>query len=205
MDRRKFLIGAGALASGSAAAMGTGALASVRAERNLNIQTTGDAGAYLSLNVENSEYASQTGETLEVQVNELNANADTAVYNVLSIENTSSNDLQIGINPGGAGLNSELPNGPLGVFYSESELDGPSVGGLTAFPSSPAPDYISGYDDDPNSTQIVIESGTKLFVHFIVYLNSATQELGSGASTSQSDIPNQLGIYVDATPESDFE
>jgi len=49
MNRRKFLIGAGSLAAGSAAAMGTGAFTSVQANRNLSIQTAGDADAFLSI------------------------------------------------------------------------------------------------------------------------------------------------------------
>jgi len=179
--------------------MGTGAFASVRAERNLNIQTTGDSGAYLSLNVESSDYATQSGQTLSVEFDELNANADTAIYNVFSIENTGNNDVQVQLFPGGGSVSSELPDGPLAVYFSENELNGPAVANLTPFANSPSPSYI---DDFGGPT--VVESGTKIYVHIIVYLNSELEELGSGVSTDVSDVPDNLGIYADATPEEDF-
>lgn len=49
MERRKFLIGAGSLAAGSAAAMGTGAFTTVEAERDVAVNVTDDANAYLSI------------------------------------------------------------------------------------------------------------------------------------------------------------
>ncbi|MFY4815766.1 hypothetical protein [Halorubrum distributum] len=49
MDRRKFVVGLGALASGAAAAMGTGAFTSVTANRDAEIDLEDDANAYLAL------------------------------------------------------------------------------------------------------------------------------------------------------------
>jgi hypothetical protein len=48
-NRRKFIAGLGALATGSAAAIGTGAFTSVTAERTVNVKVAGDASAYLGL------------------------------------------------------------------------------------------------------------------------------------------------------------
>jgi len=48
-NRRKFIAGLGALATGSAAAVGTGAFTSVQAERDITIQAVGDASAYLGI------------------------------------------------------------------------------------------------------------------------------------------------------------
>jgi hypothetical protein len=57
MERRKFLIGMGSAAAGSAAVMGSGAFESVQAERTVNVNVTGDAGAYLRLDAnDNSEF-----------------------------------------------------------------------------------------------------------------------------------------------------
>lgn len=72
--RRKFLAGLGALASGSAAAVGTGALTTTRAERGFRVDTAGDADAYVGLdgNV-SSPFVSQSGGTLS-----LNFATDTA-------------------------------------------------------------------------------------------------------------------------------
>jgi len=49
-NRRKFIAGLGALATGSAAAVGTGAFTSVSAERSVTIDTADDAYAFLRLN-----------------------------------------------------------------------------------------------------------------------------------------------------------
>lgn len=51
--RRKFLAGIGALASGSAAAVGTGALSSAEAERTVDVAVTTDDNALLGLFAEN--------------------------------------------------------------------------------------------------------------------------------------------------------
>lgn len=48
-NRRKFLAGLGALASGSAAAVGTGAFTSVQAERDITVEAVGDASAYVGI------------------------------------------------------------------------------------------------------------------------------------------------------------
>jgi hypothetical protein len=49
MERRKFLIGTGALAAGGAAALGSGAFSRVESQRQVTIQTANDANAYLGL------------------------------------------------------------------------------------------------------------------------------------------------------------
>ena len=49
MERRKFLIGAGSLAAGGAAAMGTGATGVIQTNRDVELDVAGDGGAYLRL------------------------------------------------------------------------------------------------------------------------------------------------------------
>lgn len=49
MDRRKFLIGMGALTAGGAAALGTGAFSRVESQRHVSIQVAQDPDAYLGL------------------------------------------------------------------------------------------------------------------------------------------------------------
>ena len=71
MNRRKFTIGIGSLAAGSAAAIGTGAFTSVEADRGVEIDVVGDAKAFVSLDGD-GEYVSEVeGEdTLEVDVDD---------------------------------------------------------------------------------------------------------------------------------------
>lgn len=49
MDRRKFLIGAGSLAAGGAAAMGSGAFTSASAERDITVDVVGDSSGLMAL------------------------------------------------------------------------------------------------------------------------------------------------------------
>ena len=65
MERRKFVIGAGALATGSAAAVGSGAFGFARAQRDVDVEVVGDADAYIGLE-ENSAYADESGNQLHL-------------------------------------------------------------------------------------------------------------------------------------------
>ncbi|WEL17528.1 DUF1102 family protein [Halorhabdus sp. SVX81] len=72
MERRKFLIGMGSLAAGSAAAMGTSAFTSTSANRQLSVQVANDAAAYMGLSAvdgsPNSAYVSQDGSNGELAI-----------------------------------------------------------------------------------------------------------------------------------------
>ena len=102
MERRKFIIGAGALATGSAAAVGTGAFSSVEAERTIDINTTDDSGALLTIE-QNSEYegdagdyVSETGDGLfEIDIDSVNKEAVTTFENLFVVTNTGGQDLNI--------------------------------------------------------------------------------------------------------------
>jgi len=63
MERRKFLIGAGSLAAGSAAAMGTGAFSAMSAERNAGINVVADGDGLVALVDEtDSDVVRETGD-----------------------------------------------------------------------------------------------------------------------------------------------
>jgi len=69
MERRKFIIGAGALATGSAAAVGTGAFTSAQAERDVEVAVADDSDSFLSIQVSdgpNGAYAEETDGTIEL-------------------------------------------------------------------------------------------------------------------------------------------
>jgi hypothetical protein len=83
VKRRKFLIGLGSLAAGTAAATGTGAFSQATVSgRNVNVAIAEDSEAFLGLDttyegLENSEYASETEDGELV----LNFNGDTGLPN----------------------------------------------------------------------------------------------------------------------------
>lgn len=101
MERRKFVVGLGALASGSAAAMGTGAFTSVEADRGINVDTASDANAFLGLqqvsgSPNSTEYTDTEGDTLtiftpdDVQGSGFNLDATTRIDELFKIRNQSS-------------------------------------------------------------------------------------------------------------------
>jgi hypothetical protein len=112
MERRKFLIGAGALASGSAAAVGTGAFSSVDANRDFDLDIEGDQNAYLQLDP-TSEYASVTEGSIELDFgfttddggSGINGRADTSFDDVFTIKNQGTETVNVWVatqNPTGS-------------------------------------------------------------------------------------------------------
>ena len=88
--RRKFLAGLGALASGSAAAVGTGAFTTASAERRMEVRVASDSNGYIGLFPTDSRYASTDGDQISLDFSELDG------YN---------DDPGIGTFDGGKGLN----------------------------------------------------------------------------------------------------
>ena len=211
-NRRKFIAGLGALATGSAAAMGTGAFSSVRAERAISVTTAGDSGAYLGLDASTSVYAEETGDTLELQFdgsnsgqngNGLNANADTSFTNVMRVENNGTNTvrLQLANDDGSIG---SLPNGPMVVSFTDSELTSDTIADSTPFAAVQS--VPSWWSNSGNVNNQDLAPGDDLYVHFAFYLNDDVQSLGAGPSTALSNVPDDIGFYADASSEngSDF-
>ncbi|MGQ3331127.1 hypothetical protein [Halorubrum sp. FL23] len=107
-NRRKFLAGLGALASGSAAAVGTGAFTSATAQREIQLAIQADGnGAYLDFNPVSS-YADTGGEsgTLRLTFDEngggssatgLTSKANTMFDTVFQIFNNGTNDIEVGL------------------------------------------------------------------------------------------------------------
>ncbi|WP_276271532.1 hypothetical protein [Haloarcula litorea] len=97
MQRRKFLIGMGSLAAGSAAVMGTGAFGDVDAERNMSGGIVDDGSAYLSLTSPSkySEVASD-GE-IEITLDRLNDEAENSFDSVLNVTNNGTDQVYVWI------------------------------------------------------------------------------------------------------------
>ncbi|MDB2224271.1 hypothetical protein PN419_06715 [Halorubrum ezzemoulense] len=100
MERRKFIVGLGALASGSAAAMGTGAFTAAELDgREANIGVVNDSNGLIGLQSGGSEYVTNTGGSGE---NEL----------MIDLSSTGGGE---GVNP-----NSTYQVGGLGQFDSSN-------------------------------------------------------------------------------------
>ncbi|UWG49266.1 DUF1102 family protein (plasmid) [Halalkaliarchaeum sp. AArc-CO] len=109
MERRKFVIGLGSLAAGGAAAMGSGAFSMATVQRDVTVQTTGDANAVVGLypieggtgdnntNTDGSDgdYAEISNRTLEVTLDELNKDADFTFQDVFTIVNEGTETVNL--------------------------------------------------------------------------------------------------------------
>jgi len=120
MDRRKFLIGAGSLAAGGAAAMGSGAFTQATlADRPVSVSVVPDDEGFLSLSADEDEHAN--GEYAEVNDDgelQINLNEDANI------------DQKLGFGIEGQGLN---PNATYYIddlfgVYNGSENDGLDYG-----------------------------------------------------------------------------
>jgi len=107
MDRRKFVIGMGSLAAGGAAAMGTGAFASVEATRSVSVNVAGDGSAYLGLE-DTSPYAETNGKQMELNFanngnggSGINADSVSTFDGVFRMVNNGPEDLDITIDKSG--------------------------------------------------------------------------------------------------------
>lgn len=117
MNRRKFVLGLGALAGGGAAAMGTGAFSNVEAQRDISVTVSDDANAYLGIQPTdgpNGNYVDTTSnDALAIDLTAsnnnvgsgiaggegLNANALTEIADVFEIRNQGTQKVEVTANP----------------------------------------------------------------------------------------------------------
>ncbi|QZA88497.1 hypothetical protein K0C01_12060 [Salinarchaeum sp. IM2453] len=80
MERRKFLIGLGALSAGSAAAVSTGAFTSVEADRDITVDVADDSDALLAFSETddspNADYVTVEDDVVGIDVSDNNGNLD---------------------------------------------------------------------------------------------------------------------------------
>ena len=111
-NRRNVLIGLGGIVATGGAVLGTGAFTTVTAERTVNVETAGDASAFLGLTPADrdggggNEYVADPGDgTIEITlVNDddtpgnasgLNQNATTVFRNLVTVTNNGTQDVDI--------------------------------------------------------------------------------------------------------------
>jgi hypothetical protein len=116
MQRRKFLIGAGSVAAGGAAVLGTGAFNQATAERDVTVTVADDSEAYLTLDPDtgrNSEFASETSGTVRVDIGEndrggagINKGGRTFLFELFEIRNQGTEPVIAYVNPDSVTLGS---------------------------------------------------------------------------------------------------
>jgi len=151
-NRRKFLIGMGSLAAGSAAAVGSGAFTSVSANRDITVDVVGDGKAFLqfekaregdgnSVTPNAQEYVDTSGDAFSVDLTEtseggkgLNNDATTIFDNLVDVTNQGTQPVNIGV---------DLETEPevLGIYAEDVNGTQDDKGGGFA---------VRNYPDDPN-------------------------------------------------------
>ena len=196
MERRKFLIGAGSLAAGAAAATGTGAFSSARAGRSVDVAIADDAGAFLALDQgsnANSAYASTSDGRLEVEfTGDSGANGDGVASDsimvfedVFKVRNQGTQRVEVGLD--------ELDDGELGYTFGDAGNASNGFGdfllkdtrsknnkddkigvafGAKAKPYQDPSDPPAGDNDPDKDGSIELDPGEEVFVEFAIYTDS---------------------------------
>jgi hypothetical protein len=134
MNRRQFVASLGVIASGSAAAIGTGAFSSTEAERNIDVKVAGDSSALLGIqptDSSNGNYVDTTSnDALAINLTGsnnnigdglnggqgLNANAITSIADVFEIKNQGTQTVEVRVTP--------LAYGDISGMVFPPEVDG---------------------------------------------------------------------------------
>ena len=174
MERRKFVVGLGALASGTAAAVGTGAFTSVEADRQVDVQVAEDANAFLGLDnsgAANDEYFDTSGDEYAVDFastgaggSGVNPNADTVAEDVFMITNQGTQPVEVDLSASG-------------------DLSAQDPGSISA-PSSDGINVALASDDGDSDGTYELGTGDSVNVDFAI--NSGTSDL-SGTLTISAD------------------
>lgn len=174
MQRRKFITGLGAMVTGSAAAMGTGAFNFANVERDMTIATAGDDSAFLALESE-SEYTNNDGDTLafDFETDEngsgINAGSDYSFTGIFSIENQGSQSV--------------------GVWIEDNDDGNDDVASWYAAPSDDNPTWDNSIEDSGNA--YALSPGDKVYVNLVVLTRSD--------DNAASDLPDQINVVADAS------
>ena len=154
MQRRKFVAGLGALTTGSAAAMGTGAFTSVEADRTVDVEVAGDSSAYLALR-KAADDATDPGANSDAYVTK---NSGEVSFDFSSSNGTAN--LGSGFNPNAVTVIEDLievqnqgtQSAYLGVDLSNLDVsDGSNDAGIELAVSIPDDGATSGQSGSPDN------------------------------------------------------
>lgn len=156
-NRRNVLIGLGGVVATGGAVLGTGAFTTVTAERTVNVETAGDASAFLGLEpaarngTPENPYVEQSDDTVQITLenpdgsNEANAtgvnvNAETVFRNLVTITNNGTQDI------------TELE---LEFIEQGSDLSNPNLSNTFYFTTSSTDSNTAEVDQRENNSNIL--------------------------------------------------
>lgn len=185
MERRKFVIGVGALASGTAAAVGTGAFSSVTAARNVDVRVASDANAYLRLEGAggpNADYVEDDGTngTLSIALDStnpptgggqgVNPDAVTEIDYLFIVENQGTQEVDVDIDKFGN-------NAGLVEFWATND-------------DTQSDPYSSGERLDGSGNAVTLGTGDNVYVS--IKVDTKGQNVGSGDELLDSVMVNAV-------------
>jgi len=220
MQRRKFVIGTGALATGGAAALGTGAFSRVESHRSVTIEVANDDDAYLGMRqVEGSDnsdnYVEEDGNGhLEINIADqpygdgVNSNSITFFDEMIEFTNQGKEDAEICIDTSGLQAGNVVYSGDAEVVFYLNEGAGDQDGnGQTASGSTgtdvdtPDLECGSGSVDLPHGESIVVGLYVDTRGVDVDYAEGESSgELVEGHITVLADV-DEVEHAVDVTPD----
>ncbi|WP_094524957.1 hypothetical protein [Halorubrum sp. Eb13] len=190
-NRRKFIAGLGALATGSAAAIGTGATSQIRAERSVTASVTGDGSAYLGLE-ERSEYATYSDGELTLQFPTLNENANTRFENVFWIRNNGNQDLSVqAYTLDDSGNFAGWTSSDFALYWSQNETSGPGAFPLPYEALHEVNNVSDPSGNGPSKEIPRLSPGEAIAVHPMLFLKG---------DEDAGDAPSTIDFYATHTP-----
>ena len=191
MQRRKFLATVGAITAGSAAAIGTGAFASVEADRTVEVDVVGDQTAYLGLDAD-SPYAHFNGKQLVLDFSDnnsggkgMNADAVATFDGVFEMTNNGPNELDITIDKSGLAYPDRWHFVPKEVYEEYS-------GNYPEDSFYPSWDNYEGYDST-NASGGGLSSGDSTLVGVAIDARDKAQLPGGEITIAVTDADGPYG------------
>ena len=211
MERRKFMIGIGSLAAGSAAATGTGAFSSMSASRGASVNVVNDANGLIALKDTSPDGgAVRTKSNGELEINfapdedsGVNINSTYqagALFNVPGdlTENVQGNSPTNG--PAFKIVNNDTAGHTIGLEYTLDSDEGhlnedgsklvlqarPAADGLPADESGNTPETIRGFTVEHGNTSPSLQYQKPLQPGKFIGISVLVDTTGEGASTDES-------------------
>lgn len=116
----------GAVVAGGGAAIGTGAFSSVEATRSVDVNTAGDAGGLVGLEITNDALEGEDGDTIEFNLEDLNIDAVTRfepAFEVTNNRDSGSIDLEIEDGDGNDITTEDADDEDAGMYFEIDDLD----------------------------------------------------------------------------------
>ena len=185
MERRKFVIGLGSLAAGSAAAMGTGAFTSAETGREVEVSVVEDSSGFLALN-STSPYSGTDNGELKIYFNEeastgagdgVPQKTNMVFEDVFEVQNQGTQRVEIGLDQKADGseesFNIKSP-GPVGTNgFEQNKLtgnnpDGDRIDVAYSYDTNKGFNQGPGTRDPDSDGSIELEPGESQAVSFAI-------------------------------------